>query len=117
MVNDVVVKEPMIPMHLSDEMRLVIGDGKKGYLSPKKEKRHEIEWDWIGRQPTYVVRFISPRAFGSLPGEQLGTALEVVKLLFGGPIDVIQDRVLNTLVDQIATPATRRKVETKERSK
>jgi len=100
LVSDVVVTFPRIPMHVSDEMRLIVGDGKVGYLSPLKKKEHKIEWDWVG-EPTYLVRYLSPWVYEPTVSELCGDAMEATKLVFGGPVEVLQDRLLNKLVNVI----------------
>lgn len=86
-----------IPLNIRQDMESIIGDGETGYVE-RADRKAYISWDWVQEEPSYTMWYVSPTAYDMKPSDFLSWALRALKLLFGGPLDLIVDETLSYLV-------------------
>jgi len=97
-ISELVLRPPQTPKHIYDEMNLIIGDRKEGYLSILKKR--PIRWEWVEKEPTYTIWYISPTVFDWQPSDYLWLWFTAVKFSFN-PAGAVVDEVLSGLVNTI----------------
>lgn len=99
-ISELVIKPPLIPNHIVNDLNRVIGDGKTGFLDADQKKK--INWKWISRPPTYTIKYVSPMVYErKRTDEKLSDAMDIVKFTFGGPLDFAVDKTLSGLLDAV----------------
>ncbi len=114
MVSESVITDRQLPMHISDEFKMMtwaetvpsldpadtVANKKAGYLTPAK--RQLVVWETVQPQPDCLIRFVSPRMLDPTPGEQLEAALKIKKLI-GNPLDVLEKAWGDAVSDKITS--------------
>jgi len=99
-ISELVLRPPQIPKHINDEMNMIIGDGKEGYLDTFKKR--PIKWAWVEKEPTYTIWYVSPTVFDWQPSDYLWLWFTAVKLYFS-PGGTVVDEVLSGLLNSIGS--------------
>lgn len=102
-ISELVLKPPQppqIPKHIFNEMNLIIGAEGKGYLDTFKKR--PIKWEWVEKEPTYTIWYISPTVFDWQPSDYLWMWFTAVKLYFS-PAGAILDEVISQLTNSIGS--------------
>ena len=98
-LSELVLKEK-IPLNIRQDMESIIGDGETGYVERAGRKAY-ISWDWVQKEPSYTMWYVSPTAYDMELSDFLPWALRAVKLLFSGPLDLIVDEIQSYLVELV----------------
>ena len=81
-VSDVVIRGAAVPASVAAEMARIVGDRSRGNLDAAGTM--PIDWDWVAKEPTYVVRWVSPRFDDPTFKDRFEKALKYVGYVFGG---------------------------------
>ncbi|MBN2437036.1 MAG: hypothetical protein JXL20_00370 [Deltaproteobacteria bacterium] len=97
-ISEQVLRPPQIPKHIHDEMHLIIGDRKNGFLDTLRKR--PIKWAWVEKEPAYTLWYVSPTVFDWQASDYLWLWFTALRMSLN-PVDVVIDEVLAGLLNSI----------------